>query len=201
MSIIVFILLIVFLNCIPFFIKFSSPKTEKLIGKMLIFWSILFFVFFVFLYNGFRLKGQYPFNIIAFLFICILIFYFVLFKNTMIKILITTFVLTPLLVVSIFTLLFGQKLKEFDFNNNKKIIVTNCGFLSCGEIIHITETQFLIFDKEIYYESSLCLQGIEKIEVEKIDNSQIEFLIYHDGKMDSENPYKYEFDIKKEKLN
>jgi hypothetical protein len=122
----------------------------------------------------------------------------VIFKNTIFKVFVTTFVLTPLLVVSIFTLLFGKKLKEFDLDKNKKIIVTNGGFLSCGEIVHITETQFLIFDKEIYYESSLCLQGIEKIEVEKKYDSQIEFLIYHDGKMDSENPYKYEFDIKKE---
>jgi ABC-2 type transport system permease protein len=198
MSIIVFILLIVFLNSIPFFIKFSSPKSEKLIGKLLVIYSILFLTFFLFSYNGFRLKGQFTFNIIAILFISITIFYFLIFKNTIFKVLLTTFVLTPLLVVSVFTLLFGQKLKEFDFDNNKKIIVTNGGFLSCGEIIHITETQFLMFDKEIYYESSLCLQGIEKIEVEKSYNSQIEYLIYHDGKMDSENPYKYEFDIRKE---
>ena len=198
MSIIAFGLLIVLLNCIPFFIKFSSPKSEKIIGKLIVICSILFFTFFLFSYNGFSLKGQFTFNIIAILFISFTIFYFVIFKNTIFKVLVTTFVLTPLLVVSIFTLLFGQKLKEFDLDNNKKIIVTNGGFLSCGEIVHITETQFLIFDKEIYYESSLCLQGIEKIEVEKNNNGQIEFLIYHDGKMDSENPYKYEFDIKKE---
>ena len=104
--------------------------------------------------------------------------------------------MTPLLVVSIFTILFGQTLKEFKVNDNTKIIVTTGGLLSCGELIYITQTKFGIFDKEVHYESSLCLHEIEKIETVRIDDKHAVFLIYHNGEMDSENPYKYDVERK-----
>jgi ABC-2 type transport system permease protein len=106
------------------------------------------------------------------------------------------FLLTPLIVVSIFALIFGKVLKEFDINNETKIIVTTGGILSCGELIRITQTKFGIFDKEVHYESSLCLREINKIETIKLDEKHAEFLIYHNGEMDSENPYKYEVERK-----
>lgn len=108
----------------------------------------------------------------------------------------TVFILTPLIVLSSYTLLFGRILKEFRVNDNIKIIVSTGGFLSCGEIIRITQTKFGLFDKEVHYESSLCLRGIEKIETTKIDNKHAEFLIFHNGQFDSENPYKYDVERK-----
>ena len=163
-AIIIFIGLIIGLNCIPLLTKTNFLKTEKVIGKLLVVATILFLTILIFAFNGYRLKGLYSFLTISLTFICLSIIYFALFKNTTAKILTTTFLLTPLLVVIIYMLLFGQVLKEFDINDNAKIIVTTGGFLSCGELIYITQTKFGLFDKEVHYESSLCLRGIEKIE-------------------------------------
>lgn len=195
-ALIIFIGLIVGLNCIPLLIKTNFPKTEKVIGKLLVVTIILFLIILIFAFYGYRIKGQYTFLTISLIFIGLTIIYFALFKNTTTKILTTTFLLTPLLVISIFMLLFGQVLKEFHINDNTKIIVTTGGFLSCGELIYITQTKFGVFDKEVHYESSLCLRGIEKIETVKIDDKQVEFLIYHDKTMDSENPYRYNMERK-----
>ena len=157
---------------------------------MLIASSILFVTFTFFIFNGYILKGVYTYSIIIWSFIISTIIYFILFKNSKKKVL-TVFLLTPLIVVSIFALIFGKVLKEFDINNETKIIVTTGGILSCGELIRITQTKFGIFDKEVHYESSLCLREIKKIETIKLDEKHAEFLIYHNGEMDSENPYKY----------
>ncbi len=190
--IILFIGLIIGLNCITLLTKTNFPKAEKVIGKLLVVATILFLTIFIFTFNGYRLKGLYSFLTISLTFTCLAIIYFVLFKNTIVKILTTTFLLTPLLGVSIVMLLFGKVIKEFDLNGNTKIIVTTGEFLSCGELIYITQTKFGIFDKEVHYESNLCLRGIEKIETVRIDDKHAEFLIYHDQTMDSENPYKYD---------
>ena len=64
------------------------------------------------------------------------------------------------------------------------------------EIINITQTRFLIFDKEVYHIENLCLIGINKIETIKFDDKHTEFLIYHNGENDSENPYKYQMERK-----
>ena len=171
-------------------------KTGKVIAKMLVAATILFLIFSIFAFNGYRLKGQYTFVAIDLAFIGLTIVYFALFKNTKFKILITIFILMPLLALGIFTLLFGRTLKEFDIEDNTKIIVTTGGFLSCGELIYITQTKLGLFDKEVHYESSLCLRGIEKIEVLKIDDGHAEFLIYHNREINPENPYKYDVERK-----
>ena len=194
-EIIIFIGLIIGLNCIPLLTKTTFPKAEKIILRILTASSILFLTFTFFVFNGYILKGVYTFSIIIWTFIISTIIYFILFKNSKKKVL-TVFLLTPLVVVSIFALIFGEVLKEFDINNETKIIVTTGGLLSCGELIHIKQTKFGIFDKEVHYESSLCLRGIEKIETIKLDEKHAEFLIYHNGEMDSENPYKYEVERK-----
>ncbi len=189
-EIIIFIGLIIGLNCIPLLTNTTFPKAEKIILRVLIASSILFVTFTFFVFNGYILKGVYTYSIIIWSFIISTIIYFILFKNSKKKVL-TVFLLTPLIVVSIFALIFGKVLKEFDINNETKIIVTTGGILSCGELIRITQTKFAIFDKEVHYESSLCLREIKKIETIKLDEKHAEFLIYHNGEMDSENPYKY----------
>ncbi|MBI2721058.1 MAG: hypothetical protein HYX39_02670 [Bacteroidetes bacterium] len=194
-AIIIFIGLIIGLNCIPLLTKTNFPKTEKIIVRLLFATTIIFLTTFLFALNSYRLKGQYTLTTISWVFMGLTIIYFVIFKNTRRKILMV-FLLTPLLILCVFTLLFGQVLKEFKINDNSKIIVTTGGLLSCGELIYITQTEFRIFDKEVHYESSLCLRGIEKIETVKIDDSHAEFLIYHNGEMDSENPYRYDVERK-----
>lgn len=194
-TLIIFIGLIVGLNCVPLLTKTNFPKTQKVIVRLLVVTTILFLTVLIFAFNGYKLKGKYTFLIISLTFIGLTIIYFALFKNTGKKV-ITVFLLTPVLVVCIFTFIFGKILKEFKINDNLKIIVTTGGPLSCGELIYITRTKFGLFDQEVHYESSLCLRGIEKIETVKIDDKHAEFLIYHNGEYDSENPYKYDVERK-----
>lgn len=194
-AILIFIGLIIGLNCIPLLTKTTFPKAEKIIVRILIAATILFLTFGVFGLYGYSLKGLYIFSTITWTSIISTILFFALFKNTRRKIL-TAFLLTPLLVVGGLTLILGQLLYERQLDENNKISVTTGGFLACGEIINITQTRFGIFDKHVFHIGDLCLLGITKIETIKLDDKQAEFLIYHNGKMDSENPYKYDVERK-----
>lgn len=162
---------------------------------MLISATILFLTFGVFGLYGYNLKGHYSFSTITWTLIISIILFFAWFKNTRRKIL-TAFLLTPLLILSILTLILGQLVYERQLDKNNRISVTTGGFLACGEIINITQTRFGIFDKQIFHIGDLCLLGITKIETIKLDDKHAEFLIYHNGKMDSENPYKYDVERK-----
>ncbi|MCB6232303.1 hypothetical protein LIS90_13710 [Flavobacterium psychrophilum] len=102
----------------------------------------------------------------------------------------TVFLLTPLIVLSILTLMIGEVKYENKIDKTNKISVITGGFLACGEIINITQTRFLFFDKEVFSESNLCLKGITMIKTIFNDDKKTEILIYHDGELDSENPYK-----------
>lgn len=194
-AIIIFIGLLIGLNCIPLLTKTTFPTIEKLIGRILIVMTILFLTFMVFEFNGYKLKGFYTFSIISWTFIVSTILFFAIFKNTKKKIL-TVLLLTPLLVLSILTLILGQVVYEQKIDGTNKTSVSTGGFLACGEIINITQTRFGIFDKEVFHNSNLCLIGINKIETIKLDDKHAEFLIYHNGQNDSENPYKYDVERK-----
>ena len=190
-AIIIFILLIIGLNCIPLLTMTTFPKVDKIVVRMLIATTILFLTFGVFAINGYRLKGVYSFSTISWTFIVSTIAYFVIIKNTKKKIAIV-FLLTPLILTSILALLLGQLVYENKIDDTNKIVVTTGGILACGEIIHITQTRLGIFDKDVFHIDNLCLIGIKKIETVKLDDKHAEFLIYHNGKYDSENPYKFD---------
>lgn len=194
-AIIIFIGLIIGLNCIPLLTKTTFPRVEKVVVRILIVTTILFLTFGIFELNGYSLKGLYTFSTISWTFIVSSIAYFVIFKNTKKKIL-TAFILTPLLVVASLTLILGQLVYERQLDENYRITVSTGGFLACGEIINITQTRFGIFDKQVFHIGDLCLLGITKIETIKLDDKHAEFLIYHNGKLDSENPYKYDVERK-----
>lgn len=194
-AIIIFIGLLIGLNCIPLMTKTTFPKVEKLIRRILISTTILFLTFMVFEFNGYKLKGLYSFSIISWIFIVSTILFFALFKNNKKKIL-TVFLLTPIIVLSILTLIFGQVVYEQKIDHNTKISVSTGGFLACGENISITQTRLVIFDKDVFYFDNSCLIGIDKIETVKLNDKNAEFLIYHNGQYDSENPYKYEVERK-----
>jgi ABC-2 type transport system permease protein len=194
-AIIIFLGLLIGLNCIPLLIRTTFPKAERTIKIILVASTILFLTFTIFAFNGYRLKGLYTFSTISWTFIVSTIAYFAIFKNTKKK-LITVFLLTPLIVLSILTLLLGQLVYENKIDETNKISVTTGGFLACGEIIHITQTRFGIFDKDVFHIDNLCLIGINKIETVKLDDKNAEFLIYHNGEYDSENPYKYDVERK-----
>ena len=149
----------------------------------------------VFEFNGYILKGLYSISIISWLFIVTTILFFTLFKNTKKKIL-TVFLLKPLITLSILTLILRRVVYEQKIDETNKISVSKGGFLACGEIINITQTRFGIFDKDVFHVDNLCLIGINKIETIKLDDKHAEFLIYHNGKYDPENPYKYDVERK-----
>jgi len=194
-AIIIFVGLIVGLNCIPLLTKSIFPKIEKAVVGILIVSTILLLTFVSFEYNGYKLKGYFILTAISWTFIASTIFFFALFKNTKRKI-ISVFLLTPLVALSILTLVIGQVVYEQKIDETNKISVTTGGFLACGEIINITQTRFVIFDKQVYHVENLCLIGINKIEIVKLEDKHAEFLIYHNGLNDSENPYKYEVERK-----
>lgn len=194
-ALVIFILIVIGLNLIPHLTKWNFPKVEKEIYRILILTTVTFFVLTVLFFNGYKLKGLYSNSIIGIIFITTTITYFVLAKSTKRK-LITVVILIPLILLSLFTLLFGRTIYESKIADGYKIQVTTGGIMSCGELIHLTETEFLIFDKEILYESSLCLREIKRIETVNFDEDSAEFLIYHNGEMDSENPYKYKIENK-----
>jgi hypothetical protein len=194
-AIIIFIGLIIGLNCIPLLIKTTFPTVEKVIVRVLFASTILFLLSTIFEFSGYRLKGLYTFSTISWTFIISTILIFALFKNSEKKIL-TVFLLTPLVVLIILTPILGELVYEKRIDETYKISVTTGGFLACGEIINITQTKFGIFDKQVFHIGDLCLIGINKIETIKLDEKHEEFLIYHNGQLDSENPYIYDVERK-----
>jgi ABC-2 type transport system permease protein len=190
-AIIIFIGLIIGLNCISLLTKATFPKVEKIVVRILIASTILFLTSTIFKFSGFRLKGLYTFPTFGWMFIFSTVLFFAIFKNTKKKIL-TVCLLTPLIVLSILTLILGQIVYEKKIDKINKVSVSTGGFLACGEIIDITQTRFGIFDKQVFHINNLCLIGINKIEIVELDDKHTEFLIYHNGQHDSENPYKYE---------
>ena len=89
-----------------------------------------------------------------------------------------------------------EKSGSYKITDELNMNISQEGFLACGEIIRITKTEFVIFDKEVFYDKNLCLIGINKVETVRIDKNGAEFLIYHNEERDSENPYQYEIENK-----
>ncbi len=194
-ALIISLVIIIGLNCIPLLTKVTFPKFEKKIVKTMALAYITFLIIGTFELLGYSLKGFHTLSIISWIIIASTILFFAIFKNTRRKLLIA-FVSTPLLVIAGLTLIFRQLEYEQILDENTKISVTKGGFLACGETINISKTKFCIFDNKIIYIDGLCLQGINKFETVKIDDELTQILIYHNGKMDSENPYSYNLKTK-----
>ena len=192
-ALIIFILIVIGLNLIPYLTKWDFPVVEKAINRVLIFSTVAFLVLTALVFCGYKLKGIYSNPIIGVIFITITILYFVLAKSTKKK-LFAVVILTPLILISLVTLLFGRTIYESKITEGYKIQVSTGGLLSCGELINLTESEFFLFEKVIVHENSLCLREIERIETINFDQNSAEFLIYHNGEMDSENPYKYKIE-------
>ena len=192
-ALIIFILIVIGLNLIPYLTKRDFPVVEKAINRVLIFSTVAFLVLTALVFCGYKLKGIYSNPIIGVIFITITILYFVLAKSTKKK-LFAVVILTPLILISLVTLLFGRTIYESKIAEGYKIQVSTGGLLSCGELINLTESEFFLFEKAIVHENSLCLREIERIETINFDQNSAEFLIYHNGEMDSENPYKYKIE-------
>ena len=193
--VLIFIILIIGLNCIPFLTRYCNPKIERIITNLLLVSTLVYLLIIALQVNGYLLKGFYTFLLIGVLFITTLLIYFSIVRNTKKKIAIV-FMITPVLVLCLFTLVFGRTIKEFDLNYKHKAIVTTGGFMACGEHLKITKTKFLIFNKEVVSVPNLCLIGITTIKTIKFNTKEVELSIVHSGKTDTENPYYCKIDIK-----
>ena len=191
--ILIFILIILGFNLIPELTKKSFPKAEKLIKRLQIFTTVIFVTIILLSFGGLKLKGLYSDQIIGLIFIVTSLLFFGITKNTTQKI-IPIIIIVPLILLNGYSQVFNKKLVRYKVTDDYDLIVSQEGFLTCGEIIRLTETKFLIFDKELIYDQSQCLQGITKIETVVFNKHRAEFLLYHNGKMDSENPYRYEIE-------
>jgi ABC-2 type transport system permease protein len=194
-AIIIFIGIIIGLNCIPLLTKKTFPKVEKITVRILLVATILLLTTIFLDFNGYKLKSNLAFRIIGLSFIISTFIYFAIFKNTREKIWKIIF-LTVLIIVSLMNQVLYEKLGSYEIADELNMTVSREGFLACGEIIRITKSEFGIFEKELFYDSNQCLIGITKIETVEFNENGAEFLIYHNGIYDNENPYKYEIENK-----
>ena len=193
--ILIFFGLLIGLNLIPELIKKEYPKTEKIIARILFYSTILFLILILLSFVGIRFKGLYTNRIIGLTFLISSLFYLATKKNTQNKT-ISIAILFPLILAGFYFQFFNQSLGTYKVNDELNIKISQEGFLACGEIIRLTKSSLLIFEKELTYDSNLCLRGINRIETIEFNNKRSEFLIYHNGEMDSENPYHYEIENK-----
>jgi hypothetical protein len=195
-AILIFISVLIGLNIIPELINKELPKTQKRILKILIISTLFFLALTIMSFMGYWLKSLFLNLIIKFIFILTSFIYFVTVQNTRRK-LITSLLIIPLIIFSFCSMILSKTVYSYKVNNDLNILVTSEGFLACGEIIRLTKTEFGIFEKELIYDSNQCLRGIKKIETVRFNKYEAEFLIYHNGEMDSENPYNYKIENKK----
>jgi ABC-2 type transport system permease protein len=189
---VIFITIIIGLNSIPFLIKRNFPKWENRIGKILIFSAIFFGLFTILSFEGYCIKGVYTYTIIGVIFILTTLSYFATVKYTKRK-LIIVIIMSPIIFCAIFFLMIlGEITVKLKINETYKIEISNGGVLVCGDTFKITKSKYGIFEKTLFCDKSLRLSGIKKIKILKFNENLANFLIYHDGKMDSENPYRYE---------
>ena len=181
--------MLILLNVLPDFFNIQSNGAISKIKKCYILSSLLFLIVFSFETNGYRLKGMYSLLVINIIFLISTFTYFATVKNSTRKIANVIFII-PVIVISFASCLFGTLIRQYKINEYAKINVRNGGILGCGETVSITKSKFIFFDYEVINEN-MCLKGISKIIIKKLDENKAEFLIFHDTAMDSENPYLY----------
>lgn len=189
--------------------KYDFTKLEKIVRKISFYSLIGILICVLLLVFDLRLKGKYTTSIIGLTFLLSTILVFGLTKKS------TTKVLSGILTIPIFifgilslfwkmgfvffyliTLPFQPPFSKSEINENHNVEVRNGGFFACGESLVITKSKFGILDKQHYVGNNFCATGIYKIKTLKFKENNMEFLIYHDGKTEFENPYKYQPEIK-----
>jgi ABC-2 type transport system permease protein len=189
--------------------KSDFPNLEKVIKKSSIYSLIGILICTVLLIFDFRLKGKYTTTIIGLTFLLSTILLFGLTKKKLTKVL-SGILTIPMFVFGILSLIWEMPIVFFhlialpfqppfaksEINNNHNVEVRVGGFMACGESLVITKSQFGILDKQQYVGNNSCVTGITKIETIEFKENKMEFLIYHDGKTEFENPYKYQPEIK-----
>jgi ABC-2 type transport system permease protein len=191
------------------FSKYDFPKLEKVIRKISFYSLIGVLICVLLLVFDFRLKGKYTTSVTGLTFLLSTILLFGLTKKSLIKILsgiltipmfvfgiLSLFSETGLVFFYLLTLPFQAPMVKSEINENHNVEVRVGGFFACGESLVITKSQFGILDKQQYIGNNSCVTGIDEIKTLEFKENNVEFLIYHDGKTEFENPYKYQPEIK-----
>lgn len=189
--------------------KSDFPQLETVIKKISIYSLIGILICAVLLVFDFRLKGKYTTSIIGLTFLLSTILLFGLTKKNLTKVL-SGILFLPMLVFGISGLIwempiiffhlialpFQPPMAKSEINKNHNVEVRVGGFFACGESLVITKSELGILDKQYYVGNNFCVTGINKIETLEFKENNVEFLIYHDGKTEFENPYKYQPEMK-----
>ncbi len=197
------------ISLILFFSKYDFPKLERVIKKVSFYSFIGVLICLFLLVFDFRLKGKYTVSIIGLTFLISTILLFGLTKKNLTKVLsgiltilvfifgvLSSFWLMGLVFFHLITMLFQPPFVKYQINKTHNVEVREGGFMACGESLVITKSQYGILDKQKYIGNSFCVTGISKIETLEFNENEIEFLIYHDGKTEFKNPYRYKPEIK-----
>ena len=194
-AIVTYLFIIIVLNFVPVIGQFNLPGIEKVVIRISNYSLIAYGISMTLFFFDFKFIGLYTNTIIGLTFILTNLVFFGIIKNTSKK-LFRVVILTLIFPISLYILYVSQPVSRFRINDSYSTEVSTGGFLSCGQIIEIYENKFVVLDKKVLSENSLCLREITKIETIKFDGKQGEFLIYHNGKIESENPYRYKTEIK-----
>ena len=193
MEAVLFVLVLVGLNLIPQIRKRKNQTFEFKISTLTAASTLVFSLVNLFYFNNLRLKGLYSIPIINLLFVLTVVIYFSFVTNSRLKI-ISIPILTVFILLGLLTTFFGQLKYEKKIDDTHKIMVTSGGLMSCGQLLYLTRTTCLMFDKEVHYEGSLCLRDITQIDVLRFNNELAEFEIHHNGEL--ENPYRLKIENK-----
>ena len=189
--------------------KSDFPKLEKTIKRISSYSLIGIIVCSLLLTFDLRFKGKYTTTFIGLTFLISTVILFGLTKKTGTKIL-SGILTIPLAIFGISSLIwevpivffyllampFHPPKAKFEIDKKHNIEVRNGGFMACGESLFVTESTLLILDKLKHVGNNSCVTGINKVETINFKENEVEFLIYHDGKTEFENPYKYQPEIK-----
>jgi len=183
------------LNLIPNITGFKSIEIEKKISIVLLSSLLLNIISLVLILNDIKFKGFYTNSIIGIIFIITCLLFFTIVDNNWKKIL-KVILLIPVIAITLITVFLSQQIAKFQINQEYNIEVRSGGLLSCGETIHICKTDILFFDKVVHNKNDLCVYGVYDIRTTHFNNEKAQFLIFHNEKLDSENPIILELKIK-----
>ena len=190
------------------FTKTKFPKAEKLLTRIALFSFVGVVLCVVLLSNDLRPKGAYTSAIIGVTFLLATLILFGLSKRTTTKIwsgliavpvflccLLSLFSKGYLFFLYLLALPFGPPKAKFNMDASHHVEVRNGGFMACGESLVLTESAYLLFDRQLYAGNTHCVVNIHKIETVAFDENKATFLIYHNDPRAVENPYTYEAEL------
>ena len=175
--------------CRPYLLKAEFPKIQKLVVWIFLVSVFLFSVILSLDLSGYELKGDYTFSILSGITLLAIATFFIRVKNFKRKI-VVFLVTLPLILIIILSNVFGHKLSQTPIDENHKLIVFSGGFMACPTHFYIVESQFGIFDKRLKKIDGICFSEIKKVELIDKNAKTVDFLVYHGGEYEMENPHR-----------